>query len=157
MDDLLQGYIVFDAVGDFLNDCPPVDRPKQPAMTPQSKRCAQRLNPVPPMSGLDQNGQGYASPLDFGSHNTHSNRAVVSNGRVEASKGVRQRRGHTKSRLGCIACKKRKIKVFSPPTYPFIALRPVSVRRNGHRVQIATNAGVGDLSHVKLHCRLTTK
>lgn len=33
---------------------------------------------------------------------------------IGSDRAVRQRRGHTKSRLGCIACKKRKVKVRRP-------------------------------------------
>ncbi|EUC42188.1 hypothetical protein COCMIDRAFT_104220 [Bipolaris oryzae ATCC 44560] len=87
MDDLLEGYMVLDAIGDFLEDRSLTHRTKHPATTPQSQPGAQAsTGSLTPISDPDQNSQG------------------------EAPKGARKRRGHNKSRLGCIACKKRKIK-----------------------------------------------
>lgn len=63
MDDLLQGYIVLDALGDFLEDHVLINHNKQPAMAPQPERHTQRFDHVSPTprSELDQHGQEYAS------------------------------------------------------------------------------------------------
>ena len=78
MDDLFDGYMVLDGIGDFLESSVPASHPK-----------VQELREL------------------------ISSSTTVSSGDTVAPGGLRQRRGHTKSRLGCIPCKRRKIKVLN--------------------------------------------
>lgn len=113
MDDLFQGYMVLDVLGEFLEDDTLINHNKQPAMAPQPERNTQRFDHPEPTSRseLDQHGQKYALAR-FWWLDTHTNSFLAPNDNVGATTGSRQRRVHTKSRLGCLGCKKRKIKVF---------------------------------------------
>lgn len=63
MDDLFQGYMVLDALGDFLYDDTLISRNKQSAMAPQLEQHVHRFNCVSLMAPSDpeQHGQQYAS------------------------------------------------------------------------------------------------
>lgn len=63
MDDLFEGYMVLDAIGDFLDDHSLTDRTKQPVTTPQSQPGAQTsTGSLTPISGPARNSQGYLCP-----------------------------------------------------------------------------------------------
>ncbi|KAG9185331.1 hypothetical protein G6011_07875 [Alternaria panax] len=96
MDDLFDGYMVLDGIGDFLEASVPANDPIVP-IVPQTKQDAQPSKQAirPQKDSLNDPG-----PC-----------TTVSSGDTAAQGGLRQRRGHTKSRLGCIPCKRRKIKV----------------------------------------------
>ncbi|KAL6153189.1 hypothetical protein ACJQWK_11624 [Exserohilum turcicum] len=98
MDDLFEGYMVLDAVADFLAHSPLADRTKQPAIAPRPEHHVHDSNHASP------------SPSPVSAPTLRSPDPSVSSGYTAASAALRQRRGHTKSRLGCIGCKRRKVK-----------------------------------------------
>ncbi|KAH6841911.1 hypothetical protein B0T12DRAFT_361726 [Alternaria alternata] len=100
MDDLFDGYMVLDGIGDFLESSVPASHPKAlvvPHTEQHTETSKQAIRPK--KDSLDS-----SDPRS----------TTASSGDTVAPGGLRQRRGHTKSRLGCIPCKRRKIK------YPYL-------------------------------------
>ncbi|CAA9960149.1 Zn-clus multi-domain protein [Pyrenophora teres f. maculata] len=87
MDDLFEGYMALGPIGDFLQESPPFSSTKQP---PKESRTGEHVSLEEQTQLLDVTASSGGDPTTLGA--------------------LRQRRGHTKSRLGCLACKKRKIK-----------------------------------------------
>ena len=91
MDDLFEGYIALGPIGDFLEESPPSSYSSRFQIAPRAEEHV-------------SSSEGYTKPL-----------GVTASSSDHAALGaLRQRRGHTKSRLGCLLCKKRKIKVGLP-------------------------------------------
>ena len=87
MDDLFEGYMALGPIGDFLEESPLPSYIKQPQVSPRT-------------------GEHSSSP-----EAVSQSLSIAASGGPATLGALRQRRGHTKSRLGCLLCKKRKIKV----------------------------------------------
>jgi hypothetical protein len=98
MDDIFEGYLVVDEVAGFLGNDAPISHINQSEGVPPTRQQGHPLTAVTRASKPSTNDQGQS-------------RLTPSGGDIAVQAGLRQRRGHTKSRLGCIICKKRKIKV----------------------------------------------
>ncbi|EDU48308.1 conserved hypothetical protein [Pyrenophora tritici-repentis Pt-1C-BFP] len=90
MDDLFEGYMALGPIGDFLEESPPFRSTRK---SPKVSRAEEHV------SSEEQ---------------TQPQSVTASSGDPTTLSALRQRRGHTKSRLGCLTCKKRKIK------YPYL-------------------------------------
>ncbi|KAI0571359.1 Zn-clus multi-domain protein, partial [Pyrenophora tritici-repentis] len=86
MDDLFEGYMALGPIGDFLEESPPFRSTRK---SPKVSRAEEHV------SSEEQ---------------TQPQSVTASSGDPTTLSALRQRRGHTKSRLGCLTCKKRKIK-----------------------------------------------
>ena len=92
MEDLFEGYIALGPIGDFLEESPPSSYSNRFSIVTHAEEHA------------SSSSGGHTKPL--GVTASSSDHGVLGT--------LRQRRGHTKSRLGCLLCKKRKIKVSLP-------------------------------------------
>jgi hypothetical protein len=98
MDDIFEGYLVVDEVASFLGNDALISDTNQPRLVPPTRQQEYPLPAVPRALRPSINDQDQS-------------RLTPTGGDITAQATLRQRRGHTKSRLGCIVCKKRKIKV----------------------------------------------
>jgi hypothetical protein len=113
MDDLFEGYMDMDALADFLLDNPPTN--KRPEVVPHSQKSMRPSDDSTRSSISCTNGhsQWYATSGTIVRLVLMDISNAVARSDTAAPGSSRQRRGHTKSRLGCIACKRRKVKVRS--------------------------------------------
>lgn len=111
-EDILEGWLCVAPMGNSLEgnfpDALPATKPSTPPSVNSEKQNTppeSRASNSSAISALDQ------SPLSGVSSSGHS-LTIASSGNTSAEPPApRKRRGHTKSRLGCITCKRRKIKV----------------------------------------------
>ena len=111
-DDLFEGWLAMPAITGFLELATPMDCQVM-STRPEGGSSEVVIRGID-MSAIPQGastGQAFGSRSDH-SHGTHRTSLDCSgNSSIVPDNSVRLRRGHTKSRLGCITCKKRKIKV----------------------------------------------
>ncbi|KAF1940659.1 hypothetical protein EJ02DRAFT_504003 [Clathrospora elynae] len=119
MDDIFDGWLAMPSVAAFLVDDASMRGSKQPGLAAHTEQ----YHPSP-----SQDTQPPTSNL-----NGHDPLLTVSgDSTVAPPRDSRQRRGHTKSRLGCITCKKRKIK------YPYLMEAILALAGSHLAVQVET-------------------
>ena len=115
-ENLFDGWLAVPSIAGFLADEPPTGPSCQPPkQTKGSKSHGDTTNEAARMSNLgveEDTSQSYEATHSH-SHSNNHHHSITSprENALTTNREARQRRGHTKSRLGCITCKKRKIKV----------------------------------------------
>ncbi|KAF2829902.1 hypothetical protein CC86DRAFT_286035 [Ophiobolus disseminans] len=134
MEDMFDGWLAMPSVADFLD--------KKPA------KCVHRLKDsglprVPSSSTEDARPHDLAATrCDFANTYRYRDRPSPSTENVAATGlAARQRREHTKSRLGCLSCKKRKVK------YPYLMHALLGLAGSHNALQVPSSTPHATLTH----------
>jgi hypothetical protein len=116
MDDLFDGWLSVPAVAGFLLNGLPLDgdeHSESAARTVRDKKAPTERSQSSSPQDINERDQSLEAAVPQISLDARDDLVTPIGETPSTAHATRQRRGHTKSRLGCIACKKRKVKVGS--------------------------------------------